>query len=359
MAPQQVCAAFLAFAAQGLVPADALTVVWPYAAADLESDDDTILICKSVAPGWHASFRRSAPHDGGYRKALVTLIKRGELATLSRSPALFTRADVLADGMSAITEACCTGSLQVLRWLKATYDLRPEDLFSDISRGCESVVISLSESGDIGAALCLGEVFDLGPELAGDHTAVALGQACTHGNLGVARWLKATFRLTIDDVRFEMEYHCLRQLCRYNYFEMAKWLADAFELTPYDGRICDNYPLLCACSNGNLEMVQWLVEAFGLGLADVQGSRVLSAMAAEGNLRVVKWLVRHFAIGASEGALEALITACQYEQHDVAKWLASGFVREGDGEWTRPSNPDRQPVAPVRCGNGWTYTTNW
>jgi hypothetical protein len=116
-----------------------------------------------------------------------------------------------------------------------------------------------------------------------------LAVACREGRLGRAQQIVEEFNVTATDIR------AVCMLAEAGAIEVAVWLADQFDLTPLDARDRDNKALIVACSDGNLEIVQWHFERFGLTEAEADISGALHWAVHEGHDRIARWIHAHCA----------------------------------------------------------------
>ena len=90
----------------------------------------------------------------------------------------------------------------------------------------------------------------------------------------------------------------------------------------------------CACENGQLAVVRWYCDRFGLNaenyarLHQIVGY-ALRLSCLEGHLAVAAWLCRHFVLSKKrdgEYVCNAFVAACSNGHLDVAKWLHATFA---------------------------------
>ena len=256
----------------------------PYMNPDLtlESDSD---------PG--EDFDRDAP------EALGWVCYRGTLADVQRMVEQFglTPADARANRNVALRMACRRGHFEMAQWLADTFHLTAED--------------------------------------ARDYNNYALRVVCEDGNLDIARWLVDTFHLTAEDARTGYHSPLLRAcvMCR---LEMVQWLVSTFDLTAEDIRAEDNAALKHACGTllgmgGGLALAAWLIDRFHLTMADGGASIMVRACETD-KTDVVELLVDRFGLTADDIRAGGLLAAACSSRWSIriAEWLVDTFHLTAD-----------------------------
>jgi hypothetical protein len=102
---------------------------------------------------------------------------------------------------------------------------------------------------------------------------------------------------------------------------LVQWIACAFEVS--DDAIAD--ALYCACVDGNLPVVQWLVEHYDIDYDWILRDEKIHIVAAcaDGRLDVAKWLTATF--GITHLPDDAFQDACCGGHLATVKWMAATF----------------------------------
>ncbi|KAH3744914.1 hypothetical protein Pelo_13689 [Pelomyxa schiedti] len=141
-------------------------------------------------------------------------------------------------------------------------------------------------------------------------------ECCHRGQLYSAKWLCRHFALSdyksamcavevgtppeaplllFDDGVLGM---ALAACCSNGFLEMCQWLKEEFSLEGKHARYMYNKPLRCACECNFLEVAQWLADTFHLTAEDArtQDNDCLLMACRKGNLAVARWLTEKFGL---------------------------------------------------------------
>lgn len=132
----------------------------------------------------------------------------------------------------------------------------------------------------------------------------------------------------------------------------AKMLHTRFTFLRDQIRANKNSALRKACKNGNLPLAKWLVETFGLTVADVvdDNNGALHNACHAGHLNVVIWLVDEFELRRSDLFMHkgiALFTICARGDMKLVIWLVERFDLTG-ADFERPHVIPPSSADPVR-----------
>ena len=96
----------------------------------------------------------------------------------------------------------------------------------------------------------------------------AIHQSCENGHLEVAKWLKAGFGITAEDVKSE-DFAAFIGSCSSGHLDVAMWVADTFAVTDAEARAQSSEALRNALVCDHDHVVVWLVERFGMDVDDM------------------------------------------------------------------------------------------
>lgn len=194
-------------------------------------------------------------------------------------------------------------------------------------------------------------IFDLRVGLANHAFLVQI--ACEHGFPLLARTLVGHGIVTVSDLCTHF-WDILGSACVS--LEMVQWLLATIgtdgvaEFDPY----CEQL-WAAVLHKPRLEIVQWVVEYYGIGEMTADRVHILAHACVGGNLDVVKYLVRRLSIGAdSVRACRAGYHACVHGNLFIAKWLHRTFSL-GPADFIMHS-PDRPPGDFIGGGYTWNLT---
>jgi hypothetical protein len=157
------------------------------------------------------------------------------------------------------------------------------------------------------------------------HVWNVLQVACGRGDLPMARWLAARFRLA------HCEIDTLRAACIRGDLPMVQWLATRFDF-PVKA-ICRrsyNAPLECACVNGHLRVAQWLVGRYGSRHCP-RMAELLGPICAQKYFTVARWIAQHFRITTAEVRANRILEwACECGGLATAQWVVGRFELTSD-----------------------------
>ena len=221
-----------------------------------------------------------------------------------------TAGEARADDNRALYIACVNGYLDLARWLVPTFGLTAGDALA----GRYSPLASACSSGRLEMLRWLISTFRFSPgdarrSIALERVGMGAKQPTSAGCLAIVKLLAGTFGYTREDVRASK---CLNWACRRGDLNIVKWLIGAFGL---DHRDCccgssgpfdpagpfDLAPLYAACIGGHLSIVRYLVSTFDLVTGD--RARVLTAMSharAHGQPDIVSFLAAEISLTAEE-----------------------------------------------------------
>ncbi len=160
-----------------------------------------------------------------------------------------------------------------------------------------------------------------------DHVRIwnVLQVACGRGDLSMARWLAARFRLA------HCEIDTLRAACTRGDLPMVQWLATRFDFPAK--AICRriyNAPLECACVNGHLRVAQWLVRRYGSRQCHYMAG-LLGPICVQKHFTVARWVAQHFRITTAEVRANRILEwACEYGGLTTAQWVVGRFELTSD-----------------------------
>ena len=105
------------------------------------------------------------------------------------------------------------------------------------------------------------------------------------GNLEMCQWLYSVYDdMEIDNIAFD-------NACDKNYFELMKWM---YSLPNHNIQIHEEneFPFVCACYNGRLDICQWLYSLDLNNQIDVHVNNDMPMYNAKlsGNKELVNWL---------------------------------------------------------------------
>jgi hypothetical protein len=232
--------------------------------------------------------------------------REGDLAAVTMAAPARLTARGLADALQA---ACHGGRRDVVEWFVAQFGVQQRHA---VARNCHST---------------LRAVF------AG--FAIANGGAPAEERIRTAQWLTARFELAGLASTWTRRT-LLRSACDAGQAEIVHWVVEAFGLGRADVVAHKCEALAGACRSGNLELVCWLAGEFRLSRKNVHtgDGNALRSACMRGRVEVARWLVDEF--GPVEVSLirELLTSACAYGRPRIAQWLvdevgvAVGVARE-------------------------------
>lgn len=136
-------------------------------------------------------------------------------------------------------------------------------------------------------------------------------------------------QLTTADVRANNN-NILRTAAEYGQVKVLKYLREEFGLTADDARANNNYALQMAAGNGHVKTLKYLRKAFGLTTEDARtdNNYAFRWAAAEGNIKVLKCLKEDFGLIADDVHIHdnhAFREAAEYGQVKVLKYMKEEF----------------------------------
>ena len=159
-------------------------------------------------------------------------------------------------------KACDWGEVDVLYWIYQNYILEEFNLYDqnppqiDIER-CFTLA---AESGHLKVLEFLMKLFDIEKE--GLDIAKVCRRLCGNGNLGIIKWINENFNIYKEDL-----------LCG-----------------------SDN-SLLLAAKNGQLEVLQYIIEKFDIRIGDIENlPQICIAASINGHADILKWIGTHYGI---------------------------------------------------------------
>jgi hypothetical protein len=189
-----------------------------------------------------------------------------------------------------------------------------------------------------------------------------LESVCLSGDVGTAKWLVATYELTVTEcgellffagghlrmvqwlvrhcnITRENSYtdilHLFQGACDNDWFSVAQWITAHFGITLADIRGADGAvtvgAFVSACGGGHLPLAQWLAHHFDLTEADARSNGedyALTWACRNGHWQVVEWLVTHYNITAASINIELMAVVqdvCMRGHLSVAQWLTAHF----------------------------------
>jgi hypothetical protein len=183
---------------------------------------------------------------------------------------------------------CASGDLNMIQAFFASGDLTP-----DIVRSCNCRAMRTAcANGHLEVARWLWKSFGLTKEdIHADNDRIFM-DTCTAGHLSVAKWLWSLFYGNTSK-REAMIRVAFAFVCMVGDLPTAKWL---FEISDGNtGSKVDNLNFVCLNKNSGagLELVKWIVAAFGLTKDDIDKSRARIGAESAGNMEIIKWLDEH------------------------------------------------------------------
>lgn len=143
-------------------------------------------------------------------------------------------------------------------------------------------------------------------------------------------WLVSltVFIKTVENIR--CDYFILKWTASEGQIEIMRWLVETYSLNAEDIRFESNVILSFAASSGNLEIVQYLVETFNLTVEDVRSrdNDALRCAASRGHLEVVRYLVETFNLtpqDARSNHNQSLRCSSSHGHLEVVRYLVEKF----------------------------------
>lgn len=222
----------------------------------------------------------------GYLKVIKLLVDKFNLSRkdIKKAQKKFCRyGDVFCEAV------CENGHLEVLQYLLEKFGLithrypYPEGLF-------RSLIYPASRNGHLKVVQWVAKKFDLG------HEAIYPGEfpfedICCNGHLNILRWLSGTSLLDVKKIKRKWDtilentykngrtetvkwlivtYYSpdcadvgsiFRLACKYKNIYVARWLVNTLRVTSKDIRMYRNASLICACKNGDFNMIDLILKS--------------------------------------------------------------------------------------------------
>lgn len=199
--------------------------------------------------------------------------------------------------------ACHNGSLEVAKYIAQTFKLTRDDITAHNNYAFKKA----SQYGHLKILKYLTETFGLTRKDAICDNNMAYRLACENGQLNTLKYLKRTFKITRKDV-IGSANSAIFAAC--GHLKILKYLVCTFKL----GKKHINYDIFRifehACFNGNLEMLIYVTETFGIAKTETFGITEEDAVSAA---------VHHVFISA------CFISACEGGHMNIVKYLTETF----------------------------------
>lgn len=149
------------------------------------------------------------------------------------------------------------------------------------------------------------------------------------GKLDITKYL--TNRFNLDSTHRDVINIGLSYSCSCGRLEMLQWVVEYYGITLDYIRSSNLSCLTNCCSNGQLDMASWLVEHFEFTEYDVHAGNnsVLRFTCRAGHIAIVKWLVSKFGF-KKDDVLDSFRFCCRHGHLELAQWLYKQFKFTGD-----------------------------
>jgi hypothetical protein len=131
----------------------------------------------------------------------------------------------------------------------------------------------------------------------------------------------------LDNLKSKKWKCAFRYACKYGHLEIVQWLVETFGLTTEDVKSDNNLAFQWACGYGHLEVAQWLVRTFDLTAEDIRNDNYVFGWACfDRYLKIAQWLVETFKLTAEDVRSDSTFQwACEFGHLEIAQWLVETF----------------------------------
>ena len=150
--------------------------------------------------------------------------------------------------------------------------------------------------------------------------------------------------------------------CKHNNLATAKHVAKEFGVAKRHIRMHNNYIMCITCEKGHLNVLQWVMEAYGLDVSDIHSgknrARPLALAAQDGHLPILQWTTERFDLPINvflNGDESIFYVACANNRIEIVKWLSAKFDIPALGNTSQVANMSLFNAV----SKGSTETMNW
>ena len=180
--------------------------------------------------------------------------------------------DLRRSNNEILRSACISGNFEIAQWLISNLPVTINDMFDSLVQyRSVGVMYAICLLSDLEKVRWVVSRFNIQTVAASAAAAAkvgidfvklrkgiidCLGAACRFGNIGLAQWLIAIFKITIKEVR-ESEFQPFCEACAGGCLETVRWVVSHFRLTQEDVTANDNRALVFAINGDCESVVKW------------------------------------------------------------------------------------------------------
>ena len=225
------------------------------------------------------------------------------------------------DVSKLFAQLCIYGRLEVAKWLFKKFKL----ILLQPKRPGANFFVCVCSSGHLNMVKWLVKNFNYTM----DHDILNVTQniygfelSCVKGFLDIAKWIFDNFEEQVLNLNI---LHIFEKTCHQGMFNVAKWLNVQFRIN--DSYINSEFLFNQACIKGYLKLAKWVYKRFLSKRKPMTiKEHTFSTLCSDGKLEILQWLNRKFDLHFDNNFLLTVLLESYENKHlDVSKWIYERF----------------------------------